>query len=284
MTTQPSRPQGVGVYFSASAERRASFLATHGVSFSRVTAIDTLDATGALLARSEADLVIFDLDGHRHLNGLAGMGTLIRNRAGKPTLVLCHYEHTACLPELMAYGTFDYAICPLLDADLAVAIDAALATAPGDAARIGQRLADKERETRDLLAVQRSVQRALGAIEDTDALATRICLALCNFPGVRHTSLLLMKERGDLQLVAQESRNHLDLAYLLERRDRLLQSPLSAVFPPLLAAAPQGQVVLLDAPEKAGDPVLAMRLHDYATHQWQRPSVQQWLARQRPAG
>jgi len=62
-------------------------------------------------------------------------------------------------------------------------------------------------------------------------------------------------------LVAQESRNHLDLARLLQRRDRLLQSPLRDVFPPLLAVS-EGELVLLDAPEKAGDPELALNLHD----------------------
>lgn len=262
MTTLSCCPRGVAVYFSASADRRAHFLSVCGESFARLTATETPDATAALLARSDADIVILDLDGHRHLNGLAGVGALVRSRAGKPLLVLCPYAHSAWLPELMAYGVFDYAICPMQDVDLLRAIDSTLTAAQPDPARIGQRLVDREREIRDLLAVQRSVQRALAAIDNTDALAARICLALCNFPGVRHTSLLLMKERGDLQLAAQESRNHLDLAYLLERRDRLLQSPLREVFPPLLAAAPQGQAVLLDAPEKAGDPVLAMRLHD----------------------
>ncbi len=92
-------------------------------------------------------------------------------------------------------------------------------------------------------------------------MAAQICLALCSFPGVRHTALLHLKERGDLQLVAQESRNHLDLARLLQRHDRLLQSPLREVFPPLLAAA-EGELVLLDAPEKAGQPELALNLHD----------------------
>jgi diguanylate cyclase (GGDEF)-like protein len=92
-------------------------------------------------------------------------------------------------------------------------------------------------------------------------MAAQVCLALCSFPGVRHTALLHMKERGDLQLVAQESRNHLDLSRLLERRDRLLQAPLSDIFPPLLAVS-GGELVLLDAPEKAGDPELALSLHD----------------------
>jgi len=262
MTTQPCGARGTGVYFNASADRRAGFLSACGESFTRITATDTLDATTAVLAQAPADIVILDLGDHRHLNGLSVVGTLIRSRAGKPLLVLCHYEQSAWLPELMAYGVFDYAICPLLDADLQGAIDGALSNARSGAACIAQRLLDKEHEMRDLLALQHSVQRALGAIDDVDALAAKVCLALCNYPGVRHTSVLLMKERGDLQLAAQESRNHLDLAYLLERRDRLLESPLRLVFPPLLAAAPQGQAVLLDAPEKAGDPVLAMRLHD----------------------
>ena len=160
MTTQPCCPRGVGVYFSASADRRTHFLSACGESFARITATETLDATAALLARSDADLVILDLDGHRHLNGLAGVGALVRSRAGKPLLVLCPYRQSAWLPELMAYGTFDYAICPLQDADLQRAIDNALAAAQTGPARIEQRLADQERRTRDLLAVQRSVQRA----------------------------------------------------------------------------------------------------------------------------
>lgn len=262
MTTQPCVPRGAGVYFSACADRRARFLSSCGAAFASVTTTESPEATAALLATDHADIVILDLEGQRYLAGLSLVGSLVRNRAGRPLLVLCGAEQSGWLPELMVYGTFDYAISPLFDAGLQSAIDRALATAQGGAARTEQRLLDKEREMRDLLGVQRSVQRALGAIGDTDALAAKICLALCNFPGVCHTSLLLMKERGDLQLAAQEARNHLDLAWLLERRDRLLEAPLRQVFPALLAAAPQGQIVLLDAPEKAGDPVLAMRLHD----------------------
>jgi hypothetical protein len=74
-------------------------------------------------------------------------------------------------------------------------------------------------------------------------MASQICLALCNFPGVRHTALLHMKERGDLQLVAQEAQPPRP-GRLLQRRDRLLQSPLRDVFPPLMAVA-RGELVLL---------------------------------------
>jgi hypothetical protein len=129
------------------------------------------------------------------------------------------------------------------------------------AAAMQQALLDKEKELRDLLGVQRSLQRALGGVDTVAMMASQVCLALCNFPGVRHTALLHMKERGDLQLVAQEARNHLDLGRLLQRRDRLLQSPLRDVFPPLMAVA-RGELMLLDAPEKSGDPELAMALHD----------------------
>jgi hypothetical protein len=41
------------------------------------------------------------------------VGALIRSRRA-PILLLCAYEHSAWLPELMAYGTFDYRICPIL--------------------------------------------------------------------------------------------------------------------------------------------------------------------------
>jgi diguanylate cyclase (GGDEF)-like protein len=191
---------------------------------------------------------------------LGGVGALIRSRAGAPILVLCGYEKSAWLADLMAYGPFDYRINPLLRDELQEAVTQALAS-PADAAAMQQQMLDKEKELRDLLGMQRSLQRAVGAIDTIETMAAQVCLALCNFPGVCHTSLLLMKERGDLQLVAQEARNHLDLARLLQRRDRLLLSPLREVFPPLMAVA-RGAMVLLDAPEKTGDPELAMSLHD----------------------
>jgi diguanylate cyclase (GGDEF)-like protein len=229
--------------------------------FSQLVLCDHVDATGAALAKREADLLILDLNGFEHLNQLTGIGALIRGRAGAPILVLCAYEHSAWLPELMAYGSFDYRICPVLNDELQQAVRQALEVPADPAAAMQQELLDKEKELRDLLNVQRSLQRALGGIDSINTMASQICLALCNFPGVRHTSVLHMKERGDLQLVAQEARNHLDLGRLLQRRDYLLQSPLRDSFPPLMAVA-RGEMVLLDAPEKAGDPELAMALHD----------------------
>lgn len=261
MSNVYSRARSTGVFFSPGAERRATFRASCGEMFAQLAFCEDIDATVGALAKQHADLLILDLNGFETQGELAGLGALIRGRAGAAVLVLCAYRHSAWLPDLMAHGNFDYCICPMLDDELQQAVRRAL-TVPADAAGAAQQqLLDKEKELRDLLGVQRSLQRALGGADSTSRMVSQICLALCNFPGVRHTAVLQMKERGDLQLVAQEARNHLDLGRLLQRRDRLLQSPLRDVFPPLMAAA-HGGMVLLDAPEKAGDPELAMALHD----------------------
>ncbi|SDF61227.1 diguanylate cyclase (GGDEF) domain-containing protein [Duganella sp. OV458] len=256
-----SRSSSTGVFFSPSAERRTDFRSCCGEMFSQLTLCEHVDAAVASLARREADLLVLDLTGFDKLSELAGVGALIRGRAGAPILLLCPYEHSAWVPELMAYGAFHYRICPMLDDEIQQAVRQALAVPDDPAAFAQQELLDKEKELRDLLGVQRSLQRALADIDMASLMASQICLALCNFPGVRHTAVLHMKERGDLQLIAQEARNHLDLGRLLQRRDRLLQSPLRDVFPPLMAVS-RGEMILLDAPEKAGDPELAMALHD----------------------
>lgn len=262
MTEIPGRSGSVGVYFNPSRDRRAHFQASCGEIFSRLAVADSFDEMAAALARQPADLLVLDLNGYARPGGLAAIGSLIVQRAGAPLMVLCGYEQCAWLPELMAFGPFEYLICPVLDDDLRHALRRALSV-PGDpGAATQQRLFDKERELRDLVDVQRGVQRAIGGIDDIDAMAAKVCHALCDFPGVGHASLLHMKQHGDLRLVAQASPDELNLASLLGGTDHLLQSPLRAVFPPLMAVS-AGRMVLLDAPEKTGDPELAMRLHDH---------------------
>jgi len=261
MVDVSSRSSSVGVFFSPRADRSAEFRSCCAELFSQLTICESLDQASSALGKRPADLLVVDLNGFKYFNELAGIGALIRSRGGAATLVLCAYEHSAWLPELMAYGVFAYRICPILGEEVQQAVRQALAVPEDPAAAMQQELLDKEKELRDLLGVQRSLQRALSGIDTIDSMASQICLALCNFPGVRHTAVLHMKARGDLQLVAQEARNHLDLGRLLQRREHLLQSPLRDVFPPLMAAA-RGAMVLLDAPEKAGDPELAMSLHD----------------------
>lgn len=261
MSEVARRAHNTGVYFSPSRERRAGFQSSCGELFSRLSLCETVDAASEEVARQPVALLVLDLNGYDYLSEMAGMGALIRSRAGQPILLLCAYEHSAWLPELMAYGSFAYRLSPVMDDELQQAVVQGLEQPQDTAAAMQQELLNKERELRDLLGVQRSLQRALVAIDSIPTMATQICLALCNFPGVRHTALLHMKERGDLQLVAQEARNHLDLGRLLQRRDHLLQSPLRELFPPLMAVA-RGEMVLLDAPEKTGDPELAVALHD----------------------
>lgn len=260
MAELQSRVGHTGIYMSTSGDHRARFQGSLGEQFGRVILAEDVDMAAAAVARHPADIVVLDLNGYQSLPELAGIGALIRGRNGAPTLVLCPFQHSSWLPELMAYGPFQYRITPLLDEELRQTIAQMLAPASDPVAAVQQQLLDKEIELRDLLTLQRSVQRALGGMEEVPAMASQICRALCSFPGVRHTALLYLKERGDLQLVAQESRNHLDLGRLMQRSDRLLQSALRDVLPPLLAAA-NGELVLLDAPEKAGDPELAVSLH-----------------------
>jgi diguanylate cyclase (GGDEF)-like protein len=261
MVDQKSGGGSVGVFLNHTGERRAEFQACCGELFSRLLMADDVEAATAALARQPVDLLVIDLNGLGGADRLPGIGALIRSRHGAPTLVLCPYANTGWIPELMAYGALQYRICPVRGDEVTQAVEQALLVPLDPVGAAQQMLLDKEKELRDLLTIQRSLQRALSSIDNVDTMAAQICLALCSFPGVRHTALLHMKPRGDLQLVAQESRNHLDLARLMQRSDRLLASPLSAVLPPLMAAI-DGDLVLLDAPEKAGNPELAVSLHD----------------------
>ncbi|MES2260225.1 MAG: GGDEF domain-containing protein [Pseudomonadota bacterium] len=253
--------QRVGLFLNLAAERRGEFQNCCGEMFSRLVLADSVDAALAALGRQPVDLLVLDLSGFDDHRELGAASALIRARQGAPTLVLCPYGNTSWLPELMAAGPLAYRVSPILDDELQQAVSQALSTPLDSAATAQQLLLDKEKELRDLLAIQRNLQRALMSIDELNQMSAQICLALCSFPGVRHAALFHMKERGNLELVAQESRNHLDLARLLQRSDRLLQAPLSDVFPPLMAVS-SGEMILLDAPEKAGDPELAMHLHD----------------------
>jgi DNA-binding NtrC family response regulator len=154
--------------------------------FAQLHLTETVDQVVDQLGQRQPDLLVLDLNGYNYLNELAGIGTLIRSRAGAPVLVLCPFDHTSWLPELMTFGHFDYRICPLIDDELRQAVVQALVQPVDAAAALQQQLLDKEKELRDVLGVQRSLQRALASIEPVETMAAHICLALCNFPGVRH--------------------------------------------------------------------------------------------------
>ncbi|MDC8760902.1 GGDEF domain-containing protein [Janthinobacterium fluminis] len=257
------RPKNVAMFVHPDGERRAEFQRECGELFERLYLCADTGEAAPELVRRRIDLLVLDVWQLEREVDLAGVGELLRSRAGAPTLLLCPFTGSAWIPELMAYGPLQYLITPACASELQQCVRQALHQidhAPGPELLQFQ-LQAKEKELRELLAIQRGLQRVLADADDPDRVAEQVCLALCAFPGVRHSALFQIKARGDLQLLAQESRNHLDLRRLLQRDDRLFQSPLRDVFPPLLAAA-GGALVLLDAPEKSGHPELAVSLYD----------------------
>lgn len=261
-TDNDSHARRVGLFLNLASERRGEFQTVCGELFNRLLLTETFDAAQAMLSRQTVDLLVMDLDGFDDSRDLAAAASLVRARMGEPVLVICPYGRTSWLPELLSAGPISYRISPILSDEMQHAVSQALSVPLDAMAAAQQQLLDKEKELRDLLAVQRGVQRALTGMDELSLMASQVCVALCSFPGVRHAALFHMKERGNLALEAQEARNHLDLARLLGRTDHLLQLPQLDAFPPLLAVS-SGELVLLDAPEKGGDPVLAMGLHDH---------------------
>jgi diguanylate cyclase (GGDEF)-like protein len=254
VTPGPAASSQVGVFVNPAGQRRTDFQAACGAQFGRLYLADGTEQAACLLAGQPVDLLVIDLERYERGIDLADLGQLVAQRAGAPVLVLCPFVSARWLPALMAYGPFAYAITPLAPHEWRAALDDAMAgAAPADPAAV----------LRELLEVRSRVQQALVEADEVSRLAEALCESLCSWPGVVHASLFHLKEGADLQLEAQHGRNGLDLLQMLQRGDRLLQSPLRHAFPGLLAAA-GGEVVLLDAPEKAGEPALARTLRAHA--------------------
>ncbi len=260
---QQAEPQGqrTGLFVNPAAPRRAQFQAEAGSRFASLALADGAEAALELLGRGPVDLLVIDLERFDPELDLAGLAQLVAFRAGAPILVLCPFSNARWLPALMAHGPLAYAITPLAQDALEAALDEALAAGPGQAPM------PRETELLELAALRARVQAALGEGEDLAALSERLCEALCSWPGVVHASLFCLQPGGDLQLQAQhgvhrELNRELNLARVLGRGERLLQSPLRHAFPGLLAAA-TNSLALLDAPEKSGEPELsaALRAH-----------------------
>ncbi|MFL6675255.1 MAG: diguanylate cyclase [Massilia sp.] len=241
----------VGLFLNPAGQRRDNFEAACGPLFGRLHLADGFDRAHELLAQDAVDLLVIDLDRYERAIDLAALGQLIAQRAGAPVLVLCPFQRARWLEALMEYGPVRYAIAPLAPHELRAAVGAQLA------------VPDAEGALRDLLALRSTVQQALAEADDVNRLAGQLCQRLCSWPGVVHASLFCLKQGADLQLEAQYGHNGLDLERLLQRTDRLLQSPLRHAFPGLLAAA-SGEMALLDAPEKSGEPGLARVLRGHA--------------------
>jgi diguanylate cyclase (GGDEF)-like protein len=249
-------PEGVGLFLNPAGQRRVDFQQHNGEQFARLFVADGTDQASHLLTQEHIDLLVIDLDRFDRSIDLPALSKLVAARAGAPVLVICPFMSAGWLPDLIAAGPIDYAISPLHDAELNALIAARLRAGVVPAAQFAQA---RQAELRTLLAVHRRMQQALVECDDINKVAEQVCEALCGLPGVVHASLFHLKDKGDLQLEAQRPETGLNLARVLGRSDRLLQSPLRHAFPGMLAAC-SGEMALLDAPEKAGEPELAVAL------------------------
>ena len=206
------------------------------------------------MAHNKISLLVIDLEGPAMAAGNE-LAALVRSRAGAPVLVLCPFTRSATMAEMMAQGQMAYRITPIPAEALRDAVTALLAPAANTKASAQQHLLDREAELNDLLNIQRSLQRALYGSEEIERMGTRICNALCSYPGICHAGLLQAADDEALRLVAQDGRIDLDLNDVLAGRDALLEAPVW-----------RGELVLLDAPAKAGDPALAQLLEEQGVH------------------
>ena len=257
---QQAPPQGLrtGLFVNPAAGRRAEFEAACGAQFGRLLLLDGADAALEALEREQVDLLVIDLERFDPELDHAGVARLVAARAGAPVFVLCPFANARWLAALMACGPVEYAIAPLSSDALRDAIAARLRAGPTVVAPPTPR----ERELAELQALRQQVRDALGQGEELEAMAERLCRALCSWPGVAHAALFRLQPGGDLRLQAQHGERGLNLARLLGRGDRLLQSPLRHAFPGLLAVA-ANTLALLDDPAKSGEPAMAGALREH---------------------
>jgi diguanylate cyclase (GGDEF)-like protein len=244
---QQARHQ-VGLFLNPVGERRVQFQSVCGEQFDRLFLADGTEQAVLLLAQRPLDLLVIDLEGFDRSFDAGALASLIALRGGAATLVLCPFESAGWLPALLAHGAFAYAISPLSHDDLQHAVRSAAAPA-------------QDEQLGPLLDTAAQLQEVVAEAEDLEKMACRLCQALGGLPGVVHVSLFHMRDVGQLQLEAQHSKIDLNLARVLFRTDRLMQSPLRHAFPGLLAAC-AGEMALLDAPAKCGEPELALALID----------------------
>jgi len=250
-----------GLYLNPVGQRRRDFQDACGALFDGLRVAGGIEEAGAMLDAQEAEVLVLDLERFEPGIDLPPLAELVARRHGAPVLVLCPFTNARWLPALMAHGPLQYVIGPLAPEDLAEEVAARLRALDVPAT-------PTEDELAALLAVRSEAQQALLDADDSIRFAERLCVALLRWPGVVHAAMFQLREGADLRLEAQCAQpafmpgaRGLDLAALLGRGERLLQSPLRHAFPGLLAAA-GGEAVLLDAPEKAGEAALAQALRE----------------------
>ena len=241
------------VFVNPVGQRRADFQHCCDGMFANLRVAAGAEQARGLLVREPADLLVLDLERCDLGVDLAALGALIGARAGAPVLVLCPFTNARWLPALMAFGPLDYAIGPLRAQQTRALLNARMRTGFAVATPAAPTGADAELRT--LLALRTACQQALDDADDSARFAAHLCAALTGWPGVVHAALFQHRD-GDLHLEAEEGVAGLHLSALLAHEGRLLQSPLRHAFPGLLAAM-TGELTLLDAPDKPGEPALA---------------------------
>lgn len=254
MSNATGRRPRTGLFLHPDPARRQAFVAACAESFERLLTADSIASARHAMAHNKISLLVIDLDSRDTPAGNE-LAALVRSRAGKPVLVLCPYFRSATMAELMAQGPLAYRITPIGPDALQDAVATLLAPAAHTKASAQQHLLDREAELNDLLAIQRSLQRALYGSEELERMGARVCNALCSYPGICHAALLQANHGGALRLVAQDGRIDLDITDVLAGRYELLDAPVR-----------RGELVLLDAPGKAGDPALEAMLDGQGVH------------------
>lgn len=252
------QPIHASLFVNPAAGRRAEFEAACGGLFGRLRLADGAESALAVLEEGQVALLVIDLDRFDPALDHAALGALVAARAGAPTLVLCPFANARWLAPLMACGPVEYAITPVADPALRDVVAARLRSGPAPVAPLSPR----EREQEQWQALRARVRAAIGDGEELAAMGERLCGALCGWPGVAHAALFHVQPGGDLRLQAQHGERSLNLARVLGRAERLLQSPLRHAFPGLLAAS-ANTVALLDDPDKSGEPLLAEALRGH---------------------
>lgn len=274
---QPEAMRPSALYVNPVAQRRLAFEQACAGLFDGLRLAGGAEQAAALLAAAPSEMLVLDLERFEPGIDLPALGELVAARRGAPVLVLCPFTNARWLPALMARGPLRYAIGPLDAAETRAQVAAQIAAWIAAQRRAGcdepeapvQTGAELHAELQALLDVRSGAQAALAEADDGIRFAERLCAALLRWPGVLHAAMFQLHGGKDLRLEAQcgpaaagPGARGLDLAALLGRGERLLQSPLRHAFPGLLAAA-SGEAALLDAPEKAGEPELGRALRDH---------------------
>ena len=247
-----------GLYVNPVGQQRADFQHACDSMFGQLRVASGDEQARALLEREAADLLVLDLERCDIGIDLAALGALVAERAGKPTLVLCPFNNARWLPALMAFGPIDYAIGPLRAQQTRALLAARLEGGFAPPRAAAHQATPAEQELLGLLLLRTAAERALTDADDSVRFAESMCAALLGWPGALHAGLFLHRD-GDLHLEAEQGLPALRLDALLKTGARLLHSPLRHAFPGLLAAS-TGELTLLDAPDKAGEPELAAQL------------------------